>query len=196
MQLIDYEKLRITYTKGRKLSGTDMFSQSSTRKKLQLNHLRHKLLHQRLHFATLTHDNQTKTVHYLVKLETVVSFTEIRLLTNFSWFRKRPIFPSYHFKMRKNDIKTTGIIFIWSCEIFPKSKNKPIKKDHKIILQNSAIFNDTSFTDNDDSVEKKVTKNDDSFHLDLSLRNLPSTSEKCKYSENEHLQLQTNHETF
>ena len=57
------------------LSVADKLSPSFTQKELQLNQLKHKQLPRQTHFATPTHDNQIKPVHYLVKQETT-SFTK------------------------------------------------------------------------------------------------------------------------
>ena len=45
------------------------------------------------------------------------------------------------------------------------------------MIQQSAILNDTDITDNDDSIEKKIVRDDRFFHPDLSLINIPSAFE-------------------
>ena len=47
-------------------------SGSSTQKQLQLNQRKHKQLPPQYQLPTLTHDNQIKPAHYLVKHETVL----------------------------------------------------------------------------------------------------------------------------
>jgi len=49
-----------------------MLSRSFIQKELLLNQLKHKKLLPQIQFATLTHDNQIKFVHYPVKYETVL----------------------------------------------------------------------------------------------------------------------------
>ena len=48
-----------------------MLSSSFTQQERQLNELKDKQLPPQIHFATMTHDNQIKPVHCLVKHETV-----------------------------------------------------------------------------------------------------------------------------
>ena len=71
MHLTKFQKLRILHTKGRDLSVVDKLRRSYTQKELLLIELKHKPLPPQLRFA-MSHDNQFKLVHCLVKHETVL----------------------------------------------------------------------------------------------------------------------------
>ena len=76
MQKTEFNKLRIFSMKGTNLSVDGMLSRFFTREELTLNHLKHKHIHPQPHFASLTHDYQTKPVHFLVKHENVLPSVE------------------------------------------------------------------------------------------------------------------------
>ena len=65
-------KIRIFYTKGRKLSAVHNFRRPFNREDLQVNQMKHKQRPPEAYFATLTPDNQIKHVQYSMKLETVL----------------------------------------------------------------------------------------------------------------------------
>ena len=72
MQLIEFQKFRITIYEWKNLSVAVMSGCSFNRKELQLSHLKPKRLHPQVRLATLTYDKQIKLVHYLVKHATVL----------------------------------------------------------------------------------------------------------------------------
>ena len=63
-------------------------------------------------------------------------------------------------------------------------------------MKPSAILNDTVITDNQIPIEKKIPHFEDFSSPDLTLINNPSTCGKYEDSENENLQLHTNHEAY
>ena len=71
-QLTKCRNLRIFYQERKNFSVADKLSQSLTQKELKLNHFKHKQLPPQILFATTTHDNQKKPVHYPVGHETAL----------------------------------------------------------------------------------------------------------------------------
>ena len=132
-----------------------MFRRSFTQNELQLHQLNNKQLPLQIYFATLTHDNQVKSVHYLVKHETILPSQKDYC---------RPIladFGNYQFSIGINDkgedikIKPLDSILFEAVKPFQSQYKKPIKKNTKTLLQKAAILNGTDITDNDDPFEKK-----------------------------------------
>ena len=59
-----------------------------------------------------------------------------------------------------------------------KQNKKPVRKNTKMLSQQSVIFNDTDISDNDDFSGTKITQDNDLFQPDLSLKINPSTPGK------------------
>ena len=76
---------------------------------------------------------------------------------------------------------------------FQSQYKKPIKRNTRTLLKQSAFLNDTDITDTDDPIEKVIPQEDDPFSFDLSLNINSCTSEKSYDSENEKFY---NHELF
>ena len=148
------------------------------------------------HFATLTHDKQTKRVQYLVKLESALLSQKDDCHHILADFGNNQI--SYRINDTEENIifKLLDSFSFQAVKPFQYQYKKPNKKKTKILMQQSANLIDVDITDTDDPIGIKVAQNEDPLLLDLSLIKNPSTSETYYDSAYEILLLQKIHETF
>ena len=131
-----------------------LFSQKS-QEEATLNQLTQNHLLAQIHFAILSHDKRNKPVHYFFKHETVLPSQKRRLTSNSVHFG------NIQFSTRKKDgggkiiFKRLDLFSFEAVRLFQNQNKKPIKKNTKTLLQQSAFLNLSDITDNDDPFEKK-----------------------------------------
>ena len=170
MQLTKFSKLKIIHTPGKNLSVADMLSRSFTKAELQLNQLKHKQLPSQFDFALLQNDT-LKPVHYLIKHEEILPHQK---------HDSHPILADHstdQFSIRINDkgndivVKPLQSFSFKSVTPFQTKFKTPIKKNNKILHQQSLLLNDTEITsDDDDHIYTRIPKSDSSFLPDTTLQ--------------------------
>ena len=146
MQLIKFPDLRNILRKGEDLSIAEMWGGFVTQKSLQLSQQKNKQIPPQIRIATVTHDNQIKPVHYLIKHETVILSQKDESHPILAGFGKDQFSIRFIDFRRKHHARSTRQIFFWWFYFISKFITKPIKKSIKTLLQKSATLNDTDIT--------------------------------------------------
>ena len=175
MQLTKFSKLKIIHTPGKNRFVADMLSRSFTKAELQINQLKYKQLPPQIDFAIL--QNYTlKPVHYLIKHEEILPHQK---------HDSHPILADYgtdQFSTRINDkgsdfvVKPLQSFSFKSNTPFQTKFKTPIKKNNKILHQQSILMNDTDITsDDEDHIKTRILKCYSSFSTDTTLQENYST---------------------
>ena len=117
-----------------------MLSRSFIQEELQLNHVKHKQLPPRVHFATLTHDDQIKfkPVNCLVKHETVLPSLKDDCHSGLAHFGNDQILIGIDNEGEYKDIRTQDSFSFDAVQsIQVRSVKKPITEKTKPFFQQS-----------------------------------------------------------